>query len=230
LQALMSYTWAKSLDVVSEESILNFQAPVERVPPTGDRGPSSFDIRQSLSLAISYEPPRFRGPARRVLTGWAFDSIVRARSAPPVNVLTGVDTLGLGFNTVSRPDVAPGVPLYLEGNEFAGGKRINPAAFVLPAGTRQGTLGRNSLRGFGAAQWDLAVRRHFVLTEGLTLQFRADAYNLTNHPNFASPVNMLNNPNFGHSTQMLNRGLAGLSPLYQIGGPRSMQVAARLIF
>jgi hypothetical protein len=74
------------------------------------------------------------------------------------------------------------------------------------------------------------VRRHFVLTEGLTLQFRADAYNLTNHPNFASPVNMLNNPNFGHSTQMLNRGLAGLSPLYQIGGPRSMQVAARLIF
>jgi len=82
---------------------------------------------------------------------------------------------------------------------------------------------------------DFALRRQFNLTERLHFQFRAEFFNIFNHPNFADPIASLSNPNFGRSTSMLNTSLgsggrAGFNPLYQIGGPRSIQFAARLSF
>jgi len=100
----------------------------------------------------------------------------------------------------------------------------------------QGELGRNALRGFGATQVDLTLRRQFKLHERLTLQARADLFNIFNHPNFGSPINYLSSPQFGQSTQMLGASLGsggqngGLNPLYQIGGPRSVQLALKLLF
>ncbi len=170
---------------------------------------------------------------RALLGGFSFDSFLRARSARPLNVLTGRDALGLGFTTVTRPDLVSGVPLYSADSNAPGGRRINPAAFngAAPvANLRQGTLGRNVLRGFGANQLDLSVRRQFRLTESLNLQARADAFNLLNHPNFDNPVAILTDPNFGRATQMLGSGLGGLSALYQAGGPRSVQLALKLLF
>jgi hypothetical protein len=61
-------------------------------------------------------------------------------------------------------------------------------------------------------------------------------FNIFNHPNFGSPINYLSSPLFGQSTQTLNRYLGsggqsgGLNPLYQIGGPRSIQLALKLQF
>ena len=138
---------------------------------------------------------------------------IRARSATPVSIVTGTDVLGLGVTTVARPNVASGVPLYLDDPNVAGGKRINRAAFSLPAAGTQGNLGRNVLRGFGMAQFDLSVRRQFRLAERVSLQFRADAFNILNHPNFSNPSGDLTNSNFGVSTQMLGKGLgsAGIS-------------------
>ena len=234
LQALASYTFAKSLDTVSDESINNFQAPASNYNPNQDKGPSTFDVRHTFTGAISYNlPSPATGFARSLLGGFALDSFLRSHSAPPVNVLTGRDALGLGFVTVVRPDVVPGVPLYIADSNAPGGKRINPAAFngaAPSAGLRQGTLGRDVLRGFGATQLDLSIRRQFRLTERLNLQARADAFNILNHPNFASPVAILTDPNFGRSTQMLGSGLGGLSALYQVGGPRSLQLALKLMF
>src|SRR5438445_12057025 len=102
-------------------------------------------------------------------------------------------------------------------------------AFVLwlstdskPTGAVQGDLGRNALRGFGATQVDLTLRRQFKLRERLSLQARADFFNIFNHPNFGSPVNYVTSPLFGQSTQMLGASLrsggqnGGLNPLYQI--------------
>jgi hypothetical protein len=86
------------------------------------------------------------------------------------------------------------------------------------------------LRGFGLAQLDLSVRRNFALTESLKLEFRADAFNLTNHANFANPTGVLTSGNFGRSTQILSTGLGGLNPLFQVGGPRSLQLALKLQF
>jgi hypothetical protein len=103
-------------------------------------------------------------------------------------------------------------------------------------------LGRNVLRGFPVFQTDLALRRQFSLTERVNLQFKAEFFNAFNHPNFADPganfdgANDIDNALFGQSTQMLGRGLGsggatgGFNPLYQIGGPRSIQFALRLQF
>lgn len=234
LQALASYTFAKSLDTVSEESIDNFQAPASRYDPSQDRGPSSFDVRHTFTGAISYElPSPASGMGRTLIHGFALDSFLRSRSARPINILTGRDALGLGYTTVTRPDLVLGVPLYLVDSNAPGGQRLNPSAFNGAAPTaalRQGTLGRNVLRGFGATQLDISLRRQFQLSERINLQVRADAFNLLNHPNFDNPVSILTDPNFGRATQMLGTGLGGLSALYQVGGPRSIQLALKILF
>ncbi len=234
LQALSSYTFGKSLDTVSEESINNFQAPATRYTLDQDRGPSSFDIRHTFTGAVSYDLPSPTARiAKALLGGFALDGFLRARSARPVNILTGRDALGLGFTTVTRPDLITGVSLYITGAGIPGEKRINPAAFdgASPlSALRQGSLGRNVLRGFGATQLDLSIRRQFRLAERVSLQARADAFNLLNHSNFDNPVAILTDPNFGRATQMLGNGLGGLSALYQVGGPRSVQLALKLVF
>jgi hypothetical protein len=238
LQALLSYTWSKSLDTASDESINNLYAPASRLDPTSDRGPSSFDVRHAFTGSASYEiPAPFSSRAARAITrGFALDSVVRLRTAFPVTVVTGRDPLGLGLTNVARPDRVPGVPLYLYSDALPGGKRFNPAAFdgATPlAQGRQGTLGRGTLRGFGLSQVDLSLRRRFVLNEALALDFRADAFNLFNTPNFANPTGVMTSGNFGRSTQILSTGLAGASgqnPLFVIGGPRSLQLALKLQF
>jgi hypothetical protein len=98
------------------------------------------------------------------------------------------------------------------------------------AQARQGTLGRGVLRGFGLAQVDFSLRRQFRITESFALQFRADAFNIFNTPNFANPTGILTSSNFGRSTQMLNTALGGLNSQFQVGGPRSIQLALKLTF
>jgi hypothetical protein len=92
------------------------------------------------------------------------------------------------------------------------------------------------LRGFGAWQADFALQRQFHLTERVGLIFRGEFFNIFNHPNFGSPTNTLTSPLFGRSTQTLASSLGsggangGFNPLYQIGGPRSIQLALKLQF
>jgi hypothetical protein len=123
----------------------------------------------------------------------------------------------------------------LYGSQYPGGKAFNTSAFVPAPPGQQGDLGRNVLRGFGAWQVDLGLQRQFYLTETVALGFRTEFFNLFNHPNFGSPNNALSSPLFGQSTQILANSLAGgnnagFNPLYQIGGPRSIQLALRLQF
>ena len=152
LQALLSYSWAHSIDDVSSDAY-SFNVPLSQSSPS-DRSSSDFDIRHTFSGGVSYD---ISGPGTGVLKhvfgGWSTDTIVYARSAPPVNVVTGSNpfpgTLLFGANSVQRPDVVPGVPFYLHPSGAPGGKIINPAAFSNP-GTAQGNLGRNAM-GYHAA-------------------------------------------------------------------------------
>ena len=238
LQTLLSYTWGQSIDDVSTDA--NFlNAPSSN--PSTERGPSDYDIRQTFSGAVSYNiPGPSDGVLKQVFGNWSTDTIIYVRSAPPVNVVTGKvlpGTFTSGANSVQRPDVVPGVPFYLYPSSAPGGKIINKAAFTAPVeATAQGDLGRNALRSFGATQWDITLRRQFRFTERVSLQFRGDFFNILNHPNFGSPINYMSSPQFGQSTQMLNNYLGsggqsgGLNPLYQIGGPRSIQLALKLQF
>jgi hypothetical protein len=239
LQALASYTWSHSIDIASADT--GGTNSDDFTDLKTDRGPSNFDVRHSFSAAVSYNipSPAQGGIGRAVLGDWSIDTILTARSAPPVDLLGGV-TIAPPILAFVRPDLVSGAPLYLHDPTFAGGKRFNPAAFdsatPLIEG-RQGTLGRNVLRGFDLWQADFALRRQFRLTEKLNLQFRAEFFNLFNHPNFADPQNNMLLPFFGESIQTLARSLGvgtgnggGFNPLFQVGGPRSMQLALKFVF
>jgi len=83
------------------------------------------------------------------------------------------------------------------------------------------------------SQLDLSVHREFGLLDHAKLQARADLFNILNHPNFADPRGAQLSGNFlnpDRSTQMLNSGLGGLSPIYQVGGPRSIQLSLKVTF
>jgi Carboxypeptidase regulatory-like domain len=243
LQFLTSYAWSHSIDNGSSDSVsrLRITAGSNSAPvnPNSDRGPSDFDVRHSLTATTSYAIPSVRSDSKiaSVLNGWSIDAIFRARTATPVNVVARQDVLTADLIVeLQRPDLITGVPVYLNDPKAPGGRRINRAAFAVPMTIRQGSLGYNALRGFGFSQVDFALRRQFSLSEGLKLQLRAEAFNLLNRANFGNPNNVLANPMFGQSTQTLARSLGtggingGLSPLYQIGGPRSVQMALKLLF
>jgi len=234
LQVLASYTFGKSLDNVSEEANNNLQAATGRFDERSDYGASSFDIRHSFNSAVSYDIPSLfkEGIGKTIFGGFGLDATFRARTATPVNVVSGVNRFNLGTTTVLRPDYVAGQPLYIDDPNAPGGRIFNRNAFrPTPANeNRQGTFGRNVLRGFGANQLDLSLRRTFGFTETVNLQLRADGFNILNRPNFANPSGVLPNANFGRSVQMLGNGLGGLSSLYQIGGPRSFQLSAKVNF
>jgi hypothetical protein len=248
LQALASYTFSHSIDTGSAGSTSirsNILVPTDIAG--SNRGPSDFDIRHAVSAALTYDLPapltnRF---AKLFLGGWSTENEVLARSAPPVTVIdTQLSEFANGFRGAVRPDLVPGESLYLYGPQYPGGKAFNPAAFTAPPvdpttglPLRQGDLGRNALRAFGATQWDFAVHRDFPLHESLLLQFRAELFNVLNHPNFGPPSGSFGEGGFGLSSQMLSQSLnegnlggGGFNPLYQIGGPRSVQLALKLKF
>jgi hypothetical protein len=236
LTTLVSYTWSHCLDYGSSNFLFGYQ-----------RGNCDYDVRHSLSTALSYDLPNagHGGFVNAVLHHWGLDDRFTARTAFPVtlvgNQLEQPDGQtydgGLSFN--------PGQPVYLYGSNCAtvlqglgdltpgqgcpGGRAINPLAFTA-VNSGFGDTPRNFARGFGAWQMDLAIRRDFSIREKLKLQFRAEGFNTFNHPNFGTINPDLGQPTFGQATGTLANSLGVLSPLYQMGGPRSMQFALKLVF
>lgn len=232
LQLLASYTWSHSIDYGSFDLATPYL-----------RGDSDFDVRNNFSTAFTYNLPKSSFTNRlvnAVLDHWAVDGRFSARTGFPVTLLgNSIVDPGTGQTFFGNLDLVPGQPLYIYGSQCAaiydnglgcpGGKAINPNAFTLPS-SGPGDAPRNFVRGFGAWQIDFAVRREFPLFEKLKLQFRAETFNVLNHPSFGTIDNAFGDPRFGQATATLNSSLQGLSPLYQLGGPRSMQFALKLIF
>jgi hypothetical protein len=250
LQGLVSYTYSHSIDDASDANNgLGAQDGVSGalngsvfVNPRIDRGSSDFDQRHAFRGALTYDVPTWSSSTRferTVLGGWAVDMIGLAQSGLPVNLIGGA-YFPVNYPNgilVLRPNIVAGEPLYISGQQYPGGRTFNPAAFVpVPTDATgnptqiQGNLGRNVMRGFGAWQMDFALHRRFNITERVYLQFRSEFFNLFNHPNFACIDNFVGDGAFGQSRCSLNRGLGGLSQLYQIGGPRSIQLALKLYF
>lgn len=227
LQALASYTWAHAIDEVSDDLVSSNVV----------RGNAGFDIRHNFSSAVTYDlpSPRVGGLAYGVLKTWSIDTIIHAQTGLPQSIVAGtiLDEFGQEFSV--RPNLVEGVPIYLKDPGVPGGRVINSAAFRPPPSGRQGTVGRNVIRLLNLYQVDFALRRELYLSERVKLHFRAEAFNLFNHPNFGAintvlPTPTNPNPSFGQPGVMLGRTLSGLSPLYQIGGPRSLQFTLRLGF
>jgi hypothetical protein len=223
LNALASYTWGHSIDYGST----NLTFPYVR-------GNSDFDVRHTFSSAFAYElPGQFQNRALRMLfRAWGLDDRLMARSGFPVSLLGGGGTPDpvSGQFFYSGLNLVAGQPFYIYGPQFPGGRSINPAAFHLPTAGQPGNAPRNFIRGFGAWQMDVAARRDFPITEKMKLQFRAEAFNVFNHPNFGFINPNFGQPTFGQATSTLNNSPGILSSLYQMGGPRSMQFALKLAF
>jgi len=197
-------------------------------------GSSDFDIRQNFVAAFSWEAP----VRSRALGGWSVDGIFTAQTALPYTPLVGRDAAGNGdMNAANnqRPNVAAGRGLYRD-SSAPPFRAASAAAFSNPAPGTYGNAGRNILRSSGMYQLDLGVRKLTPISERLGFEFRAEFFNLLNHPNFASPAAggnhlLTSGSDFGLSKQMANEGAGGfLGPLYSSGGPRSIQFAVKVIF
>lgn len=221
LQALASYTWSHSLDFGSNASAL---------PLT--RGNSDFDVRNNFQTGLSWELPGTRRAIAGAFTNhWALDARLMARSAFPVtlegNVLINPATGSQYYNNVN---LVPGMAIYLYGAQYPGGRAINPAAFSIPTGSTPGDAPRNFVRGFGTSQLNLAVRRNFPLRDKAELQFRAESFDLSNHPNFGYIDPYFTDATFGLATKTLDQSLATVASQYQQGGARSFQFALKITF
>jgi hypothetical protein len=232
LTALGSYTWSHAIDYGSQNAAFQYI-----------RGNSDYDVRHNFSGAFSYELPNaFKNSLARALSrNWSIDDRLTARTGFPV-ALDGSGSFdpATGSLQYTGLDIVPGQPIYIHGAQCPvvsgspcpGGRAINVKAFAFPAAGQFGDAPRNFARGFGAWQMDTGVRRRFVINERLSVLFRTEAFNVLNHPNFGQifPFFFPGSTTFGKPTATLAQSLGGLSPLYQLGGPRSLQFSLKLNF
>ena len=188
-----------------------------------DKASSSIDARHVFSSNFAYDIPFAR---KRWYGGWQWSGIATARTGLPVNVsATRKATDVLDGNTLStqRPDLIPGVPLYLDYATM--GRWLNPAAFATPAAGNWGNLGRNVVRAPGLFQIDTAVSKRVRITERAGIELGIQAFNLLNHPQLGVPAsNISSTSNFGRITAPINTSPVGT------GTPRQMQVMVRLTY
>jgi outer membrane receptor protein involved in Fe transport len=228
LTYLVSYTWSKSLDLgcsgwygvegCSIQNPYNLQA---------DKGPSATDLPHIFSTAWVYALPFGRGAklssgspmVNALIGGWNLNGVVSLNSGTAFDVGTTQDIAhtgnynygnGYGYERAN-----------LTGGKYPGNKSpaewINVAAFKYPAPNTFGNLGRNSLRSDWNKNLDLSLFRQFPITERFRIEFRFEAFNVTNTPVWAIPVSNLDSPNFGAVTHTANV-------------PRQLQFGLKLYF
>jgi outer membrane receptor protein involved in Fe transport len=225
LSFLGAYTWSKSLDEgaggnsSTGESRINIQNPRNLA---ADYGPSNFNIGQRFTMSVVYQIPvghgrTFFSNANRVadgvIGGWQLTSIITAQSGPPFSVSLASATANTG--TFTRPNRV------CNGNLSSGQRSIaawyDTACFVNPPLYTFGNTSRNPLEGPGLDTWDLGADKDFHIKERIALQFRAEFFNVTNHPNFGLPNASIGSTAAGTITTVLTNA-------------RQVQFALRLHF
>jgi len=181
-----NYTWSHEID----DMVNVFSGFSDPLNPNADRGNGDWDIRHNFTGSAVYNLPEMKGAnawARGAVGGWQASTIVQTRSGAPVN-----PTLVPGFFGLPvRPDLT-GQPIRLPGASWPYSSYNVNAYTVDPnfngdPGVGLGDAGRNSLRAPGFFQWDFSLMKNFLVRENVTVQFRADFFNIMNHPNFGNP-------------------------------------------
>jgi hypothetical protein len=233
-----TYTFSKSLDDASDG--IDFNGATAALPQNSlniaaEHGPSTFDTRHRFTGAINYAVPVWSALPSRAAKGWNANAIVTLQSGRPIPIITSTDTSILptatGFQPPSnyhqRPDVVPGVnPINSNWNPVTG--YLNSNAFAQPADGTFGNLGRDAIYGPHFYDTDFSLTKLTPITERVNLEFRAEFFNIFNHPNFALPNGSYGSGTFGQITQTPdvaqgNPGLGG-------GGPRVLQFGLRFQF
>jgi hypothetical protein len=209
------YTYGKSLDTASGLDGTN--QPQDNYHMRAEYGSSDFDMRQRFTFSGIWALPfglagrwARQGAAGSVLGGWQLASIVTLQTGQPVTANLATALSGTGSNGTDRPDLIadPNLP----GNPRNPNRWFNTNAFAAPpvyydtqgAYSIPGNEGRNVITGPDLKSWDASLNRNFRLTERLKATFRADFFNLTNHPNFNRPGLTFGTSNFGEITSAQN--------------------------
>ena len=272
ITSVANYVWSKSLDNSSdlEDFVPNAAQPQDSNRPQAEYGPSNFNVPNRFTWVFSYQLPNHGGSMKQLTDGWGFDSTVTLQSGQPFTLTYNCeDDYSGGGECFDRPDVVGPITYhkgdpsnYIDLTSFAMPCTYNQqgvfgfASDCVPGTRHYGNLGRNSLVGPTYKQWDLALYKDTAITERLKVQFRAEFFNLLNHPNFSSPLlpsfladpasnlssscgcgfqsnNNAQNPrevgNGGY--QLTATGDVGIgNPFLGGGGPRGIQLALRFSF
>jgi outer membrane receptor protein involved in Fe transport len=217
LQFLASYTYSKSLDEASLD-VPNppFTFAQDSNNARADYGPSDYDARHRFVVSGFYQLPFQGNPA---IAGWEIAFISSAQSGNPLqpNVPSGI------FPGVSlRPDVIGSLGVTNKPVQWFS----DPGAFISPCiatTCAPGDMGRNSVIGPKFVDSDLSLVKDTKITERVNLQFRADAFDVFNHPNFGNPNVSVGSSSFGviTSTRFANG---------DFGSARQLQLALKLQF
>lgn len=263
--SIVNYVWSRSMDDASdgEDFEPNAAQPNDSTTARLEYGPSNFNIPQRFTWIFGYQLPKMGGNWQRIKNGWGIDSTVSLQSGQPFqfNYNFEDDFSGSGEGD-DRPDLV-GPLVY---NQHDPSNFIQLSSFAIPCqvtqfaitngptgtaqdcvpGTRHfGNLGRNALHGPQFKQWDFALYKDTALTERIGLQFRAEFFNLLNHPNFANPFlpafiadpgtngfALNGNHEVGRTGYPITAtGDVGIgNPFLGGGGPRGIQLALKFSF
>ena len=238
IQFNASYTWSHSIDDASRTN--NGFVVQDATNILSGKGSSDFDARHRFVMNAIYDLP-FKG--NRFISGWSLASIGTLQSGNPVNIaLTSSSITGVG-GTVQPVVIGP---LSVSGNPLG--------PWITPSGTATGTdglphnlyggtfanpsnvfgnLGRNSIVGPGFGNLDLSVIKNTKISERLNAQFRADAFDITNHPNYGQPLRTYNPRTIkGVANADDTFGIISSTrfPTGDSGSSRQLQFALKLIF
>jgi hypothetical protein len=254
----LNYTWSHSIDDASdgEDYVPNASQPNDSTAPIGsNRGNSNFDVRNRLTWNFVYQFPNHKGSWQRLTDGWGVNGIVTVQSGQPFqlnyNFEDDFDGSGEGF---ARPQVVGPIHYSSDPAQF-----LDLTSFAIPCtypvaggtgfatscipGTRHfGNEGRNSLIGPHFRQFDFSIFKDTAITERIKLELRFEAYNLFNHPNFANPYlpafiadaaanGVGTNGRSIGALRLTATGDVGIGyPFLGSGGPRGLQIAAKISF
>jgi hypothetical protein len=210
-----NYTWAHALDDASDPFLPqqdNTVFPADTYDLRPEHGNSSYDVRQRFVLNYRAELPFGRGKGHlsngfvgKALEGWSWSGIVLVQTGFPYDIFApGDDSNGTG--ATQRADYDPHgtavpLPATLQGPQTG----PNPGLFSFPAFGGPGNLTRNQFYGPGFKNFDMVLAKTTKITERFNVEFRAEAYNVFNHPNFNAPDNYVGDSTFGESLSEVGR-------------------------
>ena len=217
----VAYTYGRSYDNGSDKRNVLWNSYND----TNFWGLSSFDRPHVLVVSYIYDLPFWRdqsgGLLHNLLGGWQISGATFIQSGTPYSITRTTDIAGVGEGSNGQPVDLVGNPDEGANGEFSTGTdtnfAFNPKAFANPAPGTFGNLTRDTLRGPGAQQWDIALFKNFTVRGSQRIQFRAEVFNFINHPNLSTPINDITSPNFGRI-------------ITKDGARRDIQLALRYLF
>jgi hypothetical protein len=225
LSTVLNYTWAHNLD---DMTVYRSRLPQDSRNLNGAYGNSDYGTRNDFNGAVFYNLPRLGHGPEWLSSGWQVNGAVSFHGGLPFNIATSSDNSGTG-EKYQRPNAI--------GNPYAGVTHtivssgiqwINAAAFTTPAAGTFGDLRRNQVFGPGYGDIDLSVFKNTKIWERVTLQLRAEMFNLYNRNNYAQPGGTFGSSSFGKVSDTIgdSNGSPGIGP----GEPFNTQIAVKILF